>query len=782
MKQIAMMIGLMSVTIGTSAQTLKGRIMNEKGEPVVYANVVLEQKVDSAFITGSVTQADGSFTLNYTGKKVFQPRENLLKVSSIGYKTTFYSLTSTDAGRLLLKTDTASLNGVVVKGNRPVFRMSTGGFITDVATSALSKIGTAEDVLKHIPGVIKNKDGFEVFGKGAPLIYINGRKVQELSELDNLKSEDIKEVELIRNPGAAYDAEVRAVIKIRTKRITGDGFGFDVRSSYYRSTDTDWIQQVNMNYRHNRWDIFGTFKFNHSEEFSIEPLKQLTQTTDTLWQQSNEGHSNFRSETYTAIAGVNYIFNDKNSIGARYTATFKPYDIIYGTFDNTVITTPSLPDREYYDRSLTKINQTLDNKPTHLLNVYYNGKMGKTAIDFNTDYMQSQNSNRTVSQENSLDLDDRTIVSDNEVKNRLIASKLILTRPLLGGDLSLGTEYTFTDRTDRYLSESEQYVPSSASRLKEQHVSPFLEFQRMTPIGQLTAGLRYERVRFDYYDNGVWQSDGSRKYGNLFPSLSWGTQLGKVQVQLNYTTATSRPTYRQLSNNVFYANRFTMQKGNPLLKPSYTHTIELNAMWKFLAFSTSFADKKNAIIWTAEQTSPESPVTYVSYRNQKDIKAVSASISAAPKIAFWSPQLYLEIRKQWLTFQALDETRKLNKPIFLASFNNAFTLPANFIFNVDFTYIGKGHTENVYLYKSRSQLDLSLVKTFFNDKLSVELKGSDLFRKMIDYNRLYDKRTILWNANIYDTREVSITLRYKFNTGKSHYKGTGAGNEEKSRL
>lgn len=782
MKHVVMLVGLMTIATSISAQTLRGRIMNEKGEPIVYANVVLEQKVDSSFITGTVTLEDGSFMLNYTGQNAFRLQDNFLKVSSIGYKTICYSPASADVGILRLKADTTSLEGVVVEGNRPIYRMSTGGFITDVATSVLSKAGTAEDVLKRIPSIVKKKDGFEVFGKGTPLIYINGRKVQDQSELDNLKSEDIKDVELIRNPGAAYDAEIGAVIRIRTKRITGEGFGFDVRSSYYRSTDTDWIQQVNMNYRHNRWDFFGTFKFNHSEDFSNEPITQLTQTTDTLWRQQNNGHGDYRSETYTAITGFNYIFNDKNSIGARYTATFKPYDIKYGTYDNTVSTTPSLPDREYYDRSLTTIRQSQDNKPTHLVNVYYNGKVGKTSIDFNTDYMQSQYSIRMVSQEKSQNLDSREVVSDNNVKNRLIASKLILTYPLLGGDFSLGGEYTYTDRTDRYLSKSEQYVPSSASRLKERHISPFFEYQRMTPIGQLTAGLRYERVQFDYYDEGIWQSDGSRKYGDMFPSLSWGTRFGKVLVQLNYTTGTSRPTYSQLSNNVFYANRFTMQKGNPLLKPSYTHTVALNALWGFLNFSTSFSSKNNVIIWTAEQEVPESPITYVSYRNQKNIKAISASITASPKIAFWTPQLYLEIRKQWFNVQSIDKVWKLDKPLFLTTFNNACTLPANFIVNVDFTYIGKGHTENVYLYKSRSQMDVSLVKTFFNDKLSIKLEGTDLFHKMKDSNRLYDRQTILWNSNTYDTREVSLTIRYKFNTGKSHYKGTGAGNNEKSRL
>lgn len=96
----------------------------------------------------------------------------------------------------------------------------------------------------------KKGEGFEVFGKGAPLIYINGREIRDVSELDQLKSEDIKNVEFITNPGANYDASVKCVVKIRTKPVQGEGFGFDVRSSYYQSENTDLVEQLNWNYRH----------------------------------------------------------------------------------------------------------------------------------------------------------------------------------------------------------------------------------------------------------------------------------------------------------------------------------------------------------------------------------------------------------------------------------------------------------------------------------------------------------------------------------------------------
>ncbi len=63
-----------------------------------------------------------------------------------------------------------------------------------------------------------------MFGRGNAIIYINGRLVRNSSEVGQLASSDIKEVQVINNPGAQYGADVNAVIKIVTKKPVGEGF------------------------------------------------------------------------------------------------------------------------------------------------------------------------------------------------------------------------------------------------------------------------------------------------------------------------------------------------------------------------------------------------------------------------------------------------------------------------------------------------------------------------------------------------------------------------------
>ncbi|WP_298646429.1 hypothetical protein [uncultured Proteiniphilum sp.] len=100
--------------------------------------------------------------------------------------------------------------------------------------------------------------------------------MRDVSELDNLSSADIKDVEIVNNPGARYDASVKAVIRINTIRKTGDGFSFDVRSSYWQSQNTDLTEQLNLNYRCNGWDVFTTFTYNRDAWLQDSKLRQST--------------------------------------------------------------------------------------------------------------------------------------------------------------------------------------------------------------------------------------------------------------------------------------------------------------------------------------------------------------------------------------------------------------------------------------------------------------------------------------------------------------------------
>lgn len=668
------------------------------------------------------------------------------------------------------------LGEVVVKAHLPQYKKTHEGLLTNVAGTVLSKMGTAEDVLKHVPSIVKKKDGYEVVGKGTPIIYINGRKMQDISELDNIKSSDIKSVEVIQNPGATYDASVNAVIKIKTIKKKGEGFGFDTRSVYWYNKHDNTIQQVNMNYRHNGLNLFATYKFSDASWMQKATYDQ-TVHVDTLWQQHNNNEVTGRIESHRLISGFSYDFNTNHSIGARYTLTSPGYSRSKDFFDSQVTA-----DGKFYDYIKTDGLTVDKDNPSHQLNAYYNGTFGKTTIDLNTDLYFSTNRAYAYSDEQSQEHDSRNINSKNRVSNKMVATKLVITTPLLGGNLSYGAEYIHTRRNDDYEVNRTDLLANSYSKLEEQTASPFIQYARLTPIGNITAGLRYEYVRFKYYDAGIYQPEQSRSFRNLFPTISYGAKIGKVMAQLSYSVKTSRPSYSQLSNNVSYMNRFTRQTGNPYLDNETNHRVELSGVWKFIQFMVNYKDSRNAIIYWAEQIPENEAITMISRKNVKSLKSMTAYISAAPKIGIWSPQINLGMQKPWFTLHTDVASYRLNRPIFMGNFNNAFSLPCGITLNVDYRYQSKGNTMNVYLAKEQHVLDVSISKSFLKDDLTLEIKGNDLLYKCWDADLLYNQKMELLQVSKRGTRDLQLTLRYKFNTTRSKYKGTGAGNAELNRL
>ena len=769
-KRFFIILLMVFCTLQAMAQNLKGKVVNDKGMPIAFANVLLVSKDDSAFVVGTITKEDGSFELQSPNKGI------ILKVSSIGYKTVYEDLNDYQGTQICLEEDTKVLNEVVVKGHRSQYKMTSEGLLTQVNGTVLSKMGTVEDVLKHVPGIVKRSEGYEVLGKGTPLIYINNRKVLDVTELDNLKSSSVKSVEVIQSPSAVYGASVNAVIKIKTMPVKGDGFSFDTRSLYSYNKYSSTIQELNTNFRHDGLNLFATYKFSDMKTIQDATFDQITYVGD-IWKQNNSNYQTRRSENHLVVGGFSYDFNVNHSIGARYTLNSSGYRRTHSTFNSRI----TVADK-FYDNIETSSAIVNKDNPDHQLNVYYTGRVGKTTIDFNTDLYFAKNRTYGYSAEKSQEQDSRQIDSENRVDNNMVASKLVLTSPFLGGRLTYGAEYINTHRNDDYEVDRTDLIANSYSKLEEQTVSPFLQYSRLTPIGNITAGLRYENVKFRYYNDGIYQPEQSRSFDNVFPSLTYGTKIGKAMLQLSYSVKTKRPTYSQLSNNVVYMNRFTLQTGNPHLNNETNHTIELSGVWKFIQFMVNYKDSRDAIIYWAEQTPDNEVITMVNHKNLKSVKSTTAYVSFAPKFGFWSPQANLAMLKQWFTLHTDVESYSLKRPIFMVNFNNAFSLPYGIVFNVDYRYQSKGNVQNVFMAKEQHVLDVSISKSFWQDALTLELQGNDLLYKNWDADLLYNQKMTLLQVARRGTRNFNLTIRYKFNTTRSKYKGTGAGNSEIKRL
>ena len=96
------------------AQNITGKVMNTKGEPLAFANVVLLNRTDSAFVKGAVSGEDGSFVIDSSCNG------EIIKVTSVGYKTICKDCTGENVGIIKMEEDSKMLGEVVVKSSRPV--------------------------------------------------------------------------------------------------------------------------------------------------------------------------------------------------------------------------------------------------------------------------------------------------------------------------------------------------------------------------------------------------------------------------------------------------------------------------------------------------------------------------------------------------------------------------------------------------------------------------------------------------------------------------------------
>lgn len=760
---------LAALSFNAHGQNLRGKVVDENDEPLAYANVML-QKADSAYLSGAMTDTLGMFTMPA------HPDGKMLHVSFIGYESYHAPINGTDFGTIRMIPDTEMLGKAVVKGYLPKTVIKGDAFVTPVENSILAEAGSADDVLKKLPGVVSKDGGYEVIGKGTPIIYINGRLLRDSSELEQLSSKDIKSVDVVQNPGARYDATVKAVIRIQTVKRAGDGFGFDASSKWSQSKYTNLNEVVNMNYRHNGLDIFGTLAYTGSEYFQDTDLLQTLKSKQLLETQQ-EGYIEGKSQTLTATLGLNWQIKENHSIGMRYRPNFN-----LGSSSKQDFKTSASLDGMTDDETNTTAYGFSDPAQTHEMNIYYNGTAGKLSIDFNADFHDSRSNETKTYSEASQIQEDRILNTTSNTHNRLYASKLTLSYPVLGGILTAGSEYSHTMRYDEYIN-GEGYVPSAYTTIREAETSAYAEYIYPLKFGSLTAGIRYEHIGFDYYENEVLKKDQSRSYDNLYPNASFAAVAGPFQFLLSYSAKTTRPHYSYLSNSLIYIDRYSMQQGNPLLRPEMNHDASLAVVWKFIQAGASYQVVKNAILHNATTQEGVDNAILIYYDNfARSIPTMQVMVSATPTIGIWYPRLTLALVKQWLTIDSLSEEVRLNQALPVIQFDNTFALPKGFMVNLDYTFQGKGDSRVYHMLKSTNNLNASLRKSLLKNALTVEVFANDILDDQAAEMRMYSKAYSLKQWSRMSMRTYGVSLRYNFNTAQSKYKGTGAGKSQKDRM
>lgn len=742
-----------------------GRIVDESAQPICFAQVVAFDN-DSTVVGNATTTEDGVFVLK--GDNI-----TTINISAFGYSPRDIIISNDeDLREIKLTSSPTELKEVTVSARRPLTKLTGGALVTNVAGSYLSQIGTANDVLRWIPTVTGSDGNFSVFGKGTPAIYINGRRISNSTELEQLSSNNIKDITVISNPGAKYGASVKSVIIIKTVKPKGDGFGLNARVkgsfAYYFSP----LGQFDITYRSKGLDLGLLCYASHNKNKNESNFTQNSYLSSFVKETLNQTAVNSQSE-YIGKFTINYRINPQHSLGGFYRLALidgsnssESEGNIYVNdilLDNTATTGYSHSNLYY----------------RHSSNIYYTGTIQAFDLDFNFDYYYSNPRSESRHQEFSTNFDDRTITSFSKSRSRLIAQKFIAAYNLSSSRIEIGEEFTSSYLNMTY-DNAENILPDNWNIIKENNIAFFSQYILM--IGEkihFNAGLRYEHLNYKY--NGSEITSKNQYYNNLFPSLGISSQLGALGLSLSYSNKTERPSYSQLDGNIRYDNRYQYQKGNPELKPTRIETYEFMAQYQPAFIQFSFQNQRHPILFHAEAWNKQEDINLITYVNGNSIKKMDIIAGVSIDTDRWNSQISAGITKQWFNTSFKGSSISLNNPIGLIKWNCYIKLPLGLRFMWDYTFQTKGNMQNSFV-GSHSILNISLFKSFCKGKFDIRIVGKDLFNGNNDNIKLYSGNILINTREKFNIRACEVTFRYHLNVPKNKYKGKGAGLIEKERM
>ena len=270
------------VAIASTAQSISGRIIDEQSQPMPFANVVLVNRADSAYIAGAVTKDDGSFSI------ATDKQDGLLKVSSVGYIIRYIDTRQGNVGDIQMQPDTQMLGEVVVKADK-VIKKSDG--MTVIPQKGLLKLSTdGFDVIYGImiPGLdVDRQRGIVTrLGQGVA-VYINGEKASN-AELRNIKPSSIVRIDYIDIPSGKFINDPVSLNIITRSSTNGAYYAFDDTQyiGYMRNTFNATAQ---WNLEHSKVSLFagndlsnfGNAGSREREEYGF-PGRSVLRSTDIL--------------------------------------------------------------------------------------------------------------------------------------------------------------------------------------------------------------------------------------------------------------------------------------------------------------------------------------------------------------------------------------------------------------------------------------------------------------------------------------------------------------------
>ncbi|WP_353125216.1 outer membrane beta-barrel family protein [Parapedobacter pyrenivorans] len=759
---------------------VRGVAVDETGQAIAMATVDVLVLPDSTVATTVATDEQGRFEVQLA------PAMYVFTISFVGYQTYTSGATAVvsgthDMGVLQLEVDEQLLGEVVINRQHRLVEQRSDRLVVNVENSILSDGMTALEILQRAPGVRVDDDGnISMRGKSGVRVLINGKlsylSAKELAMLlKGTQSSAIKSIELITNPSAKFDAAGNAgLINIVMKTERRSGINGTAHTFAAAGRKQRYGGGLNLNARHNRWNATAGYDYGYrGERENRSVLRAFNHPTDEEASKVSNQYSQTDEPlvTHNAKMGVDYDVNDGLALAARWTGSFGTYDNLSSGYNNI-----AFGDGRLVSNALTE-NQHNSGWNTQGASIDMSQKIGErghelsaemdyTYADYSADQLLLSDFQRTDFQE--------AFTSKRRGKTPSITDVWVgkvdyLHRLGRAQKLEAGWKSSWIDADNNALNDTlrnGQWVTDAGTSnhflYREQIHAGYLNYNMERERWNILIGLRMEHTRTMGHQLTVGERT-DRNYTQLFPSFSVSFRPSSERtMQLSYSRRIQRPDYDDLNPFRYYVDAFVFWEGNPYLQPELAHAFELNTVLGGTTSISAYYTYVDDVMTSVLTQLPAQNVTIRSVHNIDGFQNAGLNINNTLKpLPFWTTINNLNGFNNRYRGTFNGETIDNNQ--WSASFNSINTL--SFGNGWDAEVIGEYHTprvDGVFRLNAYGTIAAGVMKKLVQDRLSLKLAASDLFRTM-NYNpRSVADGVVMQQRFDLDSRVVTLSASFRF--------------------
>ncbi|MEM9819811.1 MAG: outer membrane beta-barrel protein [Bacteroidota bacterium] len=748
---------------------VQGKVRNETGEPLEFATVMLYEADQSTLIDGAITDAQGQFQF-----AVDKAGQYEIQVEMLGYTalvTDPFALHSSHPSPVLkldLEEEMHTLSAIEVVAKTPLLEQRADRMILNVGKSLTGLNGSLLDLLKKVPGMVVINGRLCLAGNTNPIILIDGRSTQYLdvqSLLNELPADNIERVELIHQPGAEFAANgAGPIINIIPKKDKRYGWNGTLQTGLGKGEHWRSNTGISISNRRGALQLHGGagYSNNSQQEYLI-----LNRVVDGYTFSSFNDQPNL-PQTYRANLGLDWTLSARHQLGFGLQTSHSNNNrqlgnetrIDVGTMPfahlETINTATNQSTRyggeSYYSFAIDTLGQTLniDANYAHL-------KQNSTA------FIQTQDFNR-------LEDDFGALSNRGSGENNVYAVKADYTKPFnenLG--IQLGAKWSSAAlRNTLYFDNA--LGPHWGSENRSENDYRFEE-NIAALYGKLNVKLgKWEGVLGLRYENSFAQGEAisidsvsTRRIASFFPSASIYRPLNtKLGLSFAYSYRIERPDYAALNPYVIYFDPLTQQRGNPNLKPEFTHSAKLNLTYDRHPFFSLEYTRTNDVITNLVEQNPVTKALSSYTGNLESYDKIGGTLffplDILPGIGGYGG--FMLYNEGYQNTRLRETDYRFRRWTFSTFLQVRFPLPGKINTEINGFYTTGGQ-DGLINFGPMYGLNLGFERKLLDNKLSLGLSIDNLLNRFF-YGDVHYGDTNLTMESRWDRKVVNFTLRYHF--------------------